>query len=335
LDVIQRGQAPFTIRQLSYFIALAEHGSISAAASSLKMAQPSLSDNIAKLESQLDIQLVLRGARGIRLTESGQFLAMRGREILRHIDQTVGELRELSGEPRGPVTIGLTPSLSIVLAVPLLETVNAEYPDIRMSLSDAMSSDVLEWVANERVEIGCVYDARDSAVFAIEPLLTEQVFLVTAPDNWAGPIGPNGIALDPIKASELSQYPLVLTSASHGARMMQEKFARSVGVQLNVVAAIDSLPQIVEMVSRASAYTLTSHGAVVKQVAEGKLALVPIVEPALIRTAYLVRKRSRPLSRGSIVVEKFIKLIVSEMVQRYGIDSAHPESGNLEPTPEG
>jgi LysR family nitrogen assimilation transcriptional regulator len=313
------------IRHLSYFIALAEHGSISAAAMALNMAQPSMSENIAKLERQLETQLAVRGSRGIQLTEAGSLLADRGNQILRDLDSLVEEIRLLSNESKGAVALGITPSLSIVLAVPLLETINTEFPDIRMSFSEGMSDDILHWINTERIEIGCVYHAHDSATYSIEPLLTEELFLVTAPDNWDGEIGPNGVAVDSIPAAKLAQLPLVLTGLAHGARKFHERFARSAGINLNVIASLDSLPQIMEMVSRASAYTITSHGAVVNQVAEGKLALVRIEGPPLRRTAYLVRKRSRTVSRASTIVESCIKAIVREMIDRYGIDSAHME----------
>lgn len=67
------------LRQIYYFIALADHGSISAAAEALGMAQPSLSENMAKLERRLNVKLALRAARGVELTEAGRALAARGR----------------------------------------------------------------------------------------------------------------------------------------------------------------------------------------------------------------------------------------------------------------
>ena len=75
---IEKSHALLNFRQLSYFLALAEHGSISAAASAMNMAQPSLSENIAKLEKMLDVQLAIRGTRGIQMTEAGMELARRG-----------------------------------------------------------------------------------------------------------------------------------------------------------------------------------------------------------------------------------------------------------------
>ena len=320
------GQGELKFRQLSYFLTLAEYGSISAAANALNMAQPSLSENIAKLERQLDVQLAVRGSRGIQLTEAGTMLVERGAEILQSVDQLVEDLRMLSGEPRGPVSVGIPPSLSILLSVPLLETIHSEHENIRLHIAEAMSGDILDWLANERIDVGCVYEISDSSPYSFEPLLTEELFMVTAPDNWGGEFGPDGIARDPIPAARLQEMPLVLTSPTHGARKLQEKFARASGFTFNVVAAIDSLPHIVEMVSRASAYSILSHGAVIKQVAEGTIGLVRIEEPTIRRTAYLVRKRSRPISRASTIVEDTIAIVIREMVDRYDIQASLPKA---------
>ena len=315
---------PLDLRQLYYFLALAEHGSISAAAAALNMAQPSLSENIAKLENKLDVKLAVRGARGIQLTAAGMALATRGGEIVGAVDSLVQEVRQLGGDPRGPVSVGIPPSLSILFSVPLLETIHNEYPLIRLHIAEAMSGDILDWINLDRVDVGCVYEVSDSSPYSFEPLLTEELFLVTAPDNWDGPIGPDGVALSPISATRLQELPMVLTSLSHGARKLQEKFSRSIGIHLKVVAEIDSLPHIVEMVSRASAYTILSHGAVINQVAAGTLALVPIEEPTIRRTAYIVRKRSRPVTKASAIVESCIQSIVREMVDRYKLKAVLP-----------
>jgi LysR family nitrogen assimilation transcriptional regulator len=325
---LEKPHALLSFRQLSYFLALAEHGSISAAASAMNMAQPSLSENIAKLEKSLDLQLAIRGTRGIQMTEAGMVLAQRGGEILKSLDTLIEDIRRLGGEPRGPVSVGLPPSLSILLSVPLLETIHSEYPEIRLHIAEAMSGDILDWLDSDRVDVGCVYESYDSAPYSFEPLMTEDLFLITAPDNWPGEIGPDGVAVDPISASRLQELPMVLTSPTHGARKLQEKFARSIGVQLNVVAAIDSLPHIVEMVGRASAYTILSHGAVIREVAEGKLALVRIEEPTIRRTAYVVRKRSRAVTKACAIVEQCIFTIIREMVERYQIQAVlHGASG--------
>lgn len=328
---LEKLTSSLSLKQLYYFLALVDHGSISAAANALNMAQPSLSENIAKLEKQLEAQLAVRGARGVQMTEAGMALAKRGRELLMNVEAMVEEIRQISGEPRGPVSIGLPPSLSILLSVPLLETIHNEHPQIHLHIAEAMSGDILEWITADRIDLGFVYEVTEAAPCAYEPLLTEELFLVTAPDNWPGELGPDGVALKPVSNSKLAELPLVLTSQTHGARKLQEKFARTIGQHLNVVAEIDSLPHIVEMVSRASAYTILSHGAVVRQVAAGTLALVPFEEPTMRRTAYMVRARTHPVTRAAVTVEQYVTTILRELVQRYNLRATLPNAVDRNP----
>jgi len=320
-----QGYPCVNFRQLLYLKALAEHGSISAAASALNMTQPSVSETIAKLEKDLGVQLAVRGSRGIQMTEAGEILARGGSEILQHLNGLITDIQQHSTEPRGAVSIGIPPGLSLLLSVPLLETIYAEYPNIRLSISEAVTGDILDWIDSDRLNLGCVYEAYDSTSFIFEPLLIEELFLITAPDNWDGEIGPDGVALESVSAKRLAELPLITTGyQAFGTRGLQGKVARSLGIELKVIATLDSLPQIVEMVGRASAYAILPHGAVHKQVKQKSLALVRIEGPTVRRTAYLARKRLRAVPRAVDVVEDTIKMIIRELVEKYGIEGTLP-----------
>ena len=184
---------------------------------------------------------------------------------------------------------------------------------------------ILDWIETDRIDIGLAYDAYASATFSREALINEEVFLVTAPDNWPGEIGPDGMALEPVSVPRLAELPLVMTS-SRGAQALQQKVSNHFGVHLNIIATLNSLPQIVEMVGRASAYAVLAHGAVHRQVAQGRLALVRIEDSALARTAYMVSKRSRSASRAVHIVEEYARTILRETVERYGIHGNLPHA---------
>ena len=305
------------LRQLYYFLALADHGSISAAAEALGMAQPSLSENVAKLERRLNVKLALRSARGVELTEAGRAFAVRGRQLLQMSQSVVEAVQAVGGAAAGQVAVGLPPSIGLVLAVPLAETVQSELPDVRLHVSEGMSRSILERIENEFVHLGCVYDVPDASIFVAQPLYTEEMFLVTAPDNWPEPIGPDGRAVRPITVAELEGLPLVMPNNSHGARTLIERQVRGHNVKLNIAMEIDALPHITEMVCRASAYSILSEAAVMEHVNSGRLAMVPIEGVKIERTAFLVRKRSRPISRAVLEVQNSIVTIAHEMLSRY------------------
>jgi LysR family nitrogen assimilation transcriptional regulator len=308
------------LRQLHYFLALANYGSISAAASVLGLAQPSVSENITKLEKKLNVQLAIRGPRGVTLTEAGLTLASQGRDLIDAAQHLAENVCQIASEVRGPVSIGLPPSLSLLLSVPLAETVYSELPNVRLHLAEGMSGHVLEWVESEKLDMGCVYESPDSTIFESHPILVEELFIVSAPDNL--PIGCSDTGQLSVTVSALGDLPFVMPSLPHGARRIVERFARANRIHVNVVTEMDSLPHIVEMVNRASAYTILPQAAVARAVDAGQLVLIKIAEPTFTRTAYLTRKRSRPASAASLSVQRTMIKIIKEVIERYKLEAS-------------
>ncbi|WP_199087353.1 LysR family transcriptional regulator [Bosea sp. ASV33] len=307
------------LRQIRYFVTVAETGSISAAAARLALSQPSLSEMLARLEDALMVQLLIRGNRGIQLTDAGRLFANRGQAIIESVDQALTDVAQLGGEAKGSVVIGFPPSIALLLSVPLAETVRQELPDVKLRIAESMSGYVLNWVEEEHIDIGIVYQGLNCAHLDVKPLLKEELFLVTAPDNWAASPPSDGPLLAPVEFASLAQIPLVLPSRLHGLRELIERYAKAQNVQLDVALEIDALRHIVSIVSRASAHTILSHAAVMEEVVRGELKLVPIANPKMQRTAYVVRKPGREVSAASLAVEKLLGTILSELIQRHDL----------------
>lgn len=325
-----RTQAPdIDIKHVYYFLMLAKHGSISKAALALGLAQPSLSEHVARLEARLNTKLAIRGPRGITLTEAGRFLAREGHTLIDAARSLTDSIREMGQELQGGVSIGLPPSLSLLVSIPLAETIRVENPGIRLHLTEGLSGHILDWLDQERIDLGFVYSNPPSTSFQTEPVLEEEIFVIAAHDNL--PVEPDENGELTIQASRLGELPLVMPGLPHSARLAIERFARANGLSLNVIVEIDSLPQIVEMVARASAFTVLPHASVADAVAAGKLALIRIKEPSFFRTVYLTRKRARPVSMVSLTVEKTVLKIIREMVERYQLNAKLVEPHKPQP----
>jgi LysR family nitrogen assimilation transcriptional regulator len=314
------------LRHLGYFVAIAEAGTISGAAARLGIAQPSLSEVLVRLEKQLGVQLVIRSSRGAQLTEAGAKLADLSRDLLRGMASALDEVRHLGGEPRGQVAIGLPPSLSLLLGVPLVESVRQALPLVKLRVVEAMSGYIRQWVTTEHVDMGGIYEGQDCSHLTAQVLMREELFLVTAPDNWPPSFVKAGDARNTIEFAALSELPLILPSRPHGLRELLERQARSENVELNVVTEIDALRQITTIVDRASAYTILPHAAVLAEVEQGRLVLINIIKPPTQRTAYIVRKKGRPVSRSSQAVEAMIGTIIGELVRRHALKAMLPGS---------
>ena len=305
------------VRQLRYFNTIAELGSVSAAAHRLGVAQPSLSQHVKNLEEELGITLLIRSPRGVILTEGGQILLAHAKSILDAVDLAVGDLRNhSSSELKGAVSFAIPSSASNVLSVPLCETVQHEFPNIMLRTMEAMSGHVQEWLVQGQVDLGILYDSRRVKHLRPIPLLDEDLYLVVSPENWSEAVGPDGIAENSVKLSDCANLGLVLPHRTHGLREIIEDFATQRGISLQVPIEMDSLTNMKALVSRGSAYTILARAAIVEELHRKTLIAVPICDPVVRRTVYLVRNPSRPVTQAVLKVERLIVEIATELVSK-------------------
>lgn len=199
------------IRQLQFFVAIVEEGSLSKAALKVHVAQPSLSQHLRQLESEMKAKLLFRGPKGVEPTEAGQTLLHHARLILGHIEVARDAIVGSQQQPVGNVRFGIPGTVANVLAMPLVEEMRAKFPMIRLSLAEAMSGDILGWLREGRVDIGIIYRTADAQLISSEHLLTEELWL----------IAPNRKGLPTTSATEISfqeaaKLDLVLPTTAHG-----------------------------------------------------------------------------------------------------------------------
>lgn len=300
------------IRQLRYFIAIAEAGSLSAAAQKLHIAQPSLSQHLANMEQELEVQLVVRSPRGSTLTAEGEVLLRHAHGICDMMRHCVTEMREMSREVTGTVRFGMPPSSSMVMSVPLAETVRVELPKVRLHASEAMSGFIKTWIDDATVEIGILYDLNGAEHFQATHLLDEQLFFFSAPDAWPLRTSPG----TPVPLRDLKDIELVLPGAPHGLRRIIDRAAAQGGVQLNVVTELDAMTQIKELVARGSGYSIFAPAACHDFIETGRLLKAPIVDPVISRPVYLVRNPAVAQTRACAAIEAVTLKVAADMVER-------------------
>lgn len=288
------------IKQLRYFIAIAEEGSLSGAAQRVNVAQPSLSQHVLSLERELGVQLLERSPRGVSMTQSGEILLSHAREIARSLELAVEAVRQSGSEPVGDVSFGLPSSVSMVLSVPLAETVRLNVPKVRLRAIEAMSGFIQTWLEDLSIDLGILYDIGSVRHLSHEQLMTEELHFFSAPDAWPFDTAPGS----PVRLADLTDIELVLPSPHHGLRTMIDRFTRSAGVRLNVATEMDALSQIKAMASRGSGYTILAPAAAFDFVQRAELVMAPIVEPRMVRPVYLVRNPAKPVTAASREVER-------------------------------
>ncbi|RYF37343.1 MAG: LysR family transcriptional regulator, partial [Comamonadaceae bacterium] len=193
------------LKQLEYFVRVAELGSFTRAAVALDVAQPALSRQVRLLEVELRQNLLTRNGRGAAPTEAGKLLLEHGRGILHQVERAREELGRVRGALAGRVAIGLPPSVAKVMAVPLIRELRLRMPDASLSISEGLSVGMHESLANGRLDIALLYNAIPAPDIELTPLLEEQLFLVQR--RGAGkeqPARPR-----PVPLREVAALPLV------------------------------------------------------------------------------------------------------------------------------
>ena len=163
------------LKQIAYFVQIADLGSFTRAASVLCIAQPALSRQVRRLEVELRQPLFDRNGRGVTLTPAGTRLLAHGRGILQQVERARQDLEDQRGAASGLLSIGLPPSISRTLTAPLVETFRARFPRATLSIVEGLSTYTLEWLAQGRIDCAVVYNAVPTAAVELQPVLQEQL----------------------------------------------------------------------------------------------------------------------------------------------------------------
>lgn len=281
------------LKQLEYFVSVAELGSFSKAALALDIAQPALSRQVRALEVELRETLLLRNGRGVSLTEAGQRLFDHSVAILNQVSQAREDMGARRDEPVGGITIGLPPSIGRQLTLPLIDGFRRQLPKARLAIVEGLSSHIAEWLASGRIDLGLVYNPDNAAHLAIKPLLKEPLCLVSAATG-------RDTARGPLPLKSLARYPLVVPERQHVIRRLLESQATLAGLALDIAWEVSSIAAIIDLVCAGYGHAVLNASAVVASGRADELIARPIIDPVLdsvLCLAVPAHRRATPLQR--------------------------------------
>jgi LysR family hydrogen peroxide-inducible transcriptional activator len=164
------------LHQLRYFCAVAETSSFSRAAEQTHVSQPSLSQQIIKLEAELGARLFDRLGRSVRLTEVGRTFLPRARAVLRELEAAKGDVIERAGSVGGSICIGVIPTIAPYLLPPHLTLFTRQFPQARLTVVEEITPVLLERLRAGTVDIAILALPIRGHEFESFPLLTERLF---------------------------------------------------------------------------------------------------------------------------------------------------------------
>jgi DNA-binding transcriptional LysR family regulator len=285
-----------TLQQLEYFLAAYRHGSFSGAAQELRMAQPSLSEQVRRLEAELGVALFARVGRGLAPTEAGETLRPHAERTLAEAEaarESVVAVRELRG---GIATFGTWSTARYYPGTDMVAEFRRRHPGVRVRLVGQNSSEVVEAVRAGDLEAGMVALPIDDRGLDVQPIMEDEIVYVS--------IEPQRVRRT-MTIERLAAAPLILADASYGdddpTRRHFAELAQRAGVTIEPQIDVEDVEGAIELAARGLGDTVVSRGmlhALGRRVPR-TLGWVPFDPPVHDRFAFISRQGARlsPASR--------------------------------------
>ena len=283
------------LKQLAYFVHVAEFGSFTGASRFLSVAQPALSRQVRALEVELRQPLFERNGRGVTLTEAGKRLLAHSRGLLQQVERARQDLETHRGAPAGRLVIGLPPSVDRSLTGPLVRAYREQFPSATLCIVEGLSTHVLEWLAIGRVDCAVVYNAQPSAEVDLVPVLEERLYLVSARGKARG----TKLVGAPVRLAQVAEHDLVIPSRPHALRMLLEGALAQLGAKARVALEIESIPAMLDLVQHDAFHAVLPLNAIESSGHADALRVRPITQPALTATLWMAVSAQRP--RGPLI----------------------------------
>lgn len=277
------------LKQLDYFVHVADARSFSKAAQLLSIAQPALSRRIRGLEVELRQALFLRNGRGVTLTPAGTRLLEHARGILEQVQRARAELDESRDTPVGRVALGMPPSVGRMLSGPLVSEFRARYARASISIVEGLTVHILEWLAMGRVDAGIVYNPPASPNVELQPLVEQSLCLISAPEATD-----RGAS---VSLKDLPNYQLIIPTRPHTIRMLVESRLSAVGIKPTIALEVDGIRTILDLVQRGYGDAVLPRHALIEAGTSAVLRARPILRPALRSVIAVGVSAQRPLTR--------------------------------------
>jgi len=298
------------MRQLRYFVQIVESGSLAKASRQLFIAQPALSQQMARLEDEVGKPLLVRSSRGVLPTENGEALYHHAKFMLRQLDQAVAVARQETAGVSGRVAIGLAPTTVCRLGLPLLQHLRALFPGILLNVIEGLSGHLEHMTRVGQLDLAILFSQTAASEQTVEPLLEEELFAILPAESDLVPLGQSTITL-----AQLAQLPLILPSPGHGLRRRIALEFERMNVALDAVAEIDSLPLLMACVDQGVGVTIKPMAAIH---ALGdhpeRWRCLRVSDASMRRPNYLYSLPAPKLSPCAVIVRDEVRKVVRRLV---------------------
>jgi LysR family nitrogen assimilation transcriptional regulator len=295
-------------KALRYFVAIADAGSLTAAAQVLRIAQPALTRQLRELEAEIGNTLLIRSSKGVRLTQAGVTLYESAQKILAEVHKARQRLVVKSGATPVELVLGTSPTLARLLLPGVFSRVERAQTDMRLRAREAFTPALLDWLTKGVIDVAVVTNPEPHRSFAYQPLLGEPFVLVS---NMQLEVP------DIVSVKQISRMRMIMTSLH---RSIVERQLAPLGGTLNIWAEIDSIDAIKELVQTQPLATISPISVYKSQALSNPVRISEISGVQLNRLLVLASRIEQQENASLMMLREMIDAEFSRL-QRQGLFS--------------
>lgn len=301
------------IRQIRYFVAVIDCGSLSQAARQVHVAQSALSKQMSALEDELEVQLFHRSHNGVVASEAGKVFYEYAQGMLKHLVDARAAVTSSPNSVSGSIIVALPQSVATILAMPLMRAVAARYPQVAFHLNEELTGNVMDQLIRGRVDLALFTSADLPAQVLFSALIEEDFYLIhraNAPD--APPAGD-------VSLEQALARPLVFPSQAHGhsTRTLVEQAVARHGLSVGEIAMeVNSVHILKSAVEAGIGHTIMPLNLAMREIDDGRLVAHRIAAADVSRTLGICSCASMPASHLKTLISELIREVVRDMCVR-------------------
>ncbi len=301
------------LKQIESFVRVAELGSFTKAAQALNMPQPLLSRHVRQLEVELHQNLLLRNGRGVTVTEAGLVMLEHGRGILHQVAVAQEELGSVRGALSGRVSIGLPPSLSKLVTVPLTKSFRKTLPYAQLSLTEGFSVLMIESLRAGRLDMAVLYNPPPSPDLDMRVLHEDTLVLIAGKKRIA--TSNDRELKTTVTLMDLAKLPLIVPSRPNAFRLLIDTEMQRINSKPNIVLEIDGLNAILELVKEGMGYAVLPAYTLNNFAKPEHFSTHRIEKPKLMSQLMLVWSARRPMTATHKAAMQLTQEVVHQALQ--------------------
>jgi len=261
----------YTLRQLEYFVAVGEAGSIALASEKVNVSSPSISTAINQLEKEFGLPLFVRQhAQGLSLTQSGRVMMEQAKFVLKEAESLMGLAGDIAGVVRGPLSVGCLVTFAQVVLPTVRRSFQDAFPDVTIHQQELNQSEIFSMLRRAEIDVALTYDLNLPADLQFTSLLELPPYAIV---DETHPLA----HLPAVSIDELKDYPMILLDLPFSSDYFLSFFAK-IDVSPNIAERTRDMAVMRSLVANGFGYSIANVRPMNDRSPDGKpLKFIPLV----------------------------------------------------------